>query len=233
MARITNKRNKRGQTPTLDRPETSVGEFTRLLIVSEGENTEVSYFNQFQMPNVRVRAVGTGYNTVSLVRRAEQIRDEEARKCNEYDQVWCVFDKDDFAAEDFNEAIRLAENLFGAGRVAYSNQSFEYWLLLHFLDHQGGAMHRQQYDTRLNECLAPYSVRYEGRKNKRINPDFFELMLAVDPRTRRRRIDQAITRAERVFDEYDHRSPTTEESSTTVFRVVKVILGERGDIENW
>ncbi len=224
-ARQIANRSKRGLTPVLDRPETSVREFIRLLVVSEGENTEVSYFDQFRMPNVSVRAVGTGYNTVSLVRRAEQIRDEETRKGNDYDQVWCVFDKDDFSAEDFNEAIQLAERLFGRGRVAYSNQSFEYWLLLHFLDHQGGAMHRQQYDTRLNECLAPYAVRYEGRKSKRITTGFFELMLAVDPKTRRRRIDQAITRAERVLQQHNPGTPATAESSTTVFRVVKVILG--------
>lgn len=144
------KRAKRAAALAIDRAEPTATEFTRLLVVTEGVNTEVSYFRQFQMPNVQVRAVGTGYNTLSLVRRAEQIRDEERLKGNEYDQVWCVFDKDDFPADDFNEAVRLAEHLFGEGRVAYSNQSFEYWLLLHFLDHQGGAMHRRQYDARLN-----------------------------------------------------------------------------------
>ena len=227
------KRAKRAAAFVIDRAGPTVTEFIRLLIVTEGVNTEVSYFRQFQMPNVQVRAVGTGYNTVSLVRRAEHIRDEELRKGNEYDQVWCVFDKDDFPADDFNEAVRLAQHLFGENRVAYSNQSFEYWLLLHFLDHQGGAMHRRQYDARLNECLSPYGrsgdpAHYEGRKNKRISANFFDLLLAVDPQTRRRRIDQAITRAERVYDEYDHSSPATEESSTTVFRLVKVILGDVG-----
>lgn len=221
------KRARRAVLRSIDRAEPTVPEFVRLLIVTEGVNTEVSYFRQFQMPNVQVRTVGTGYNTVSLVRRAEQIRDEEHSKGNEYDEVWCVFDKDDFSAADFNEAIRLAEQLFGEGRVAYSNQSFEYWLLLHFLDHQGGAMHRRQYDVRLNECLRPYDITYEGRKSKQISTNFFDLMLAVDPQTQRRRVDQALTRAERIFNQYDHRSPATEESSTAVFRVVKVILGVR------
>lgn len=221
------KRAKRAAALAIDRADPTATEFIRLLVVTEGVNTEVSYFRQFQMPNVQVRTVGTGCNTVSLVRRAEQIWDEERLKGNEYDQVWCVFDKDDFPADDFNEALRLAEHLFGEGRVAYSNQSFEYWLLLHFLDHQGGAMHRRQYDTRLSECLAPYGVQYEGRKSKLISTDFFDLLLAVDAQTRRRRIDQAIDRAERVFDQYDHRSPAYEESSTTVFRVVKVILGDK------
>lgn len=220
------RRAKRAAARSIERDDPVDAELINLLIVTEGVNTEVSYFNQFQMPNVQVRTVGTGFNTVSLVRRAEQIRDQEAQKGNEYDQVWCVFDKDDFPAEDFNEAVRLAESLLGTGRVAYSNQSFEYWLLLHFIDHQGGAMHRRQYDARLNECLQPYGLRYEGRTSKYVSIPFFDLMLAVDPKTRKRRIDQAITRAERVFDQHSHNSPATEESSTTVFRVVKVILGQ-------
>lgn len=195
--------------------------------LTEGMNTEVSYFRQFRIPNVQVWAVGTGYNTVWLVHRAEQIRKEEPGKENEYDQVWCVFDKDDFPAEDCNEAIRVAESLFGIGRIAYSNQSFEYWLLLHFLDHRGGAMHRRQYDARLNDCLKPYGVSDDWRKGKRINSDFFDLMLAVAPRprTRERPVNQAVARAERVFDLDDHQSTATEESSTTVFRLVKVIAG--------
>jgi len=41
-----------------------------------------------------------------------------------YDQVWSVFDKDDYSANDFNQAIAIASaNGFG---VAYSNQAFEY-----------------------------------------------------------------------------------------------------------
>ncbi|WP_077923887.1 RloB family protein [Spirosoma sp. 209] len=199
----------------------------RLLIISEGVNTEVSYFRQFEQPNIRVKAVGTGFNTVSLVRRAEQIRADEAAKSRHYDQVWCVFDRDDFPSQDFNEAVRLAEQLFGPGRVAYSNQAFEYWLLLHFLDHQGGAIHRRQYDARLNECLHPFGVRYDGQDSKRIGSDFFDLLLSVDPKTDKPRIRQAIERAERLYGQYDHSSPATEESSTTVFRLVKVILGDR------
>ncbi|QJD81624.1 RloB family protein [Spirosoma rhododendri] len=208
---------------TRNDPATDVS--LRLLIISEGVNTEVSYFRQFEQPTIRVKAVGTGFNTVSLVRRAEQIRDEEAAKGRHYDQVWCVFDKDDFPAQDFNEAVRLAEQLFGPGRVAYSNQAFEYWLLLHFLDHQGGAMHRRQYDARLNECLNPFGVQYDGQASKLVSNEFFDLLLAIDPKTDKPRVRQAISRAERLDERYDHSNPAMEDSSTTVFRLVKVILG--------
>jgi hypothetical protein len=214
----------------LMRSDSTTDVLQRLLIIAEGVNTEVSYFRQFEQPTIRLKTVGTGFNTLSLVRRAEQIRDEEAAKGRHYDQVWCVFDRDDFPAQDFNEAVRLAEQLFGLGRVAYSNQAFEYWLLLHFLDHQGGAMHRRQYNDRLNECLQSFRpsggpVRYDGQDSKLIGNDFFDLLLAVDPKTDKPRICQAIERAERLYERYDHSSPATEESSTTVFRLVKMILG--------
>jgi len=215
---------------SLTRSDTATDISLRLLIISEGVNTEVSYFQQFEQPMIRIKSVGTGFNTVSLVRRAEQIRADEAAKGRDYDQIWCVFDRDDFPAQDFNEAVRLAEQLFGPGRVAYSNQSFEYWLLLHFLDHQGGAMHRRQYNDRLNECLLSFGrsgdpVRYDGQDSKLIDSDLFDLLLSIDPKNDKPRIRQAIERAERLYEQYDHSSPATEESSTTVFRLVKVILG--------
>ncbi|MGN6417310.1 MAG: RloB domain-containing protein [Pseudobacter sp.] len=30
-------------------------------------------------------------------------------------------------------------------QIAYSNQAFEYWLILHFEDHQGGKIDRNDY----------------------------------------------------------------------------------------
>ena len=44
--------------------------------------------------------------------------------------VWCVFDKDDFQSNGIHEAFKTArENGIG---VAFSNISFEVWLLYHF-----------------------------------------------------------------------------------------------------
>ena len=120
-----------------------------ILIVCEGENTEPSYFSQFKLSTATIKAIGEGYNTVSLVNRALKLSKEKS-----YDQVWCVFDKDDFSVNNFNNAITLSEaNNFG---VAYSNQAFEYWLILHFDDHQGGGMHRDDYN---NHRLSLFFIR--------------------------------------------------------------------------
>ena len=188
-----------------------------ILIVCEGENTEPSYFNQFRLTSARVQSVGEGYNTISLTNRALELSRE-----GRYDQVWCVFDKDDFADEDFNGAIRIAQaNNFG---VAYSNQSFEYWLLLHFDDHQGGGMHRNDYNGRINILLKPFKISYVGNESKIVDQDFFELLDGIDDKTHKRRVNLAISRAERNYDSFDHINPAREESSTTVFRLVKELL---------
>jgi len=101
------------------------------LIVCEGEKTEPDYFKAFRMTAATVKALGQAMNTMALVNKAISIREADHQKKREYDQCWVVFDKDDFPAQDFNQAIQLAEK--NGFRVAYSNQAFEYWFLLHYI----------------------------------------------------------------------------------------------------
>lgn len=79
----------RRKEPSLERPAAELTENPSILIVCEGENTEPSYFNQFRITSAKVKSVGEGYNTISLVNRALEL----ARQGN-YDRVWCVFDKE-------------------------------------------------------------------------------------------------------------------------------------------
>jgi hypothetical protein len=207
----------RRKESSLERPVAELTEKPSILIVCEGENTEPSYFNQFRITSAKVKSVGEGYNTISLVNRALALSQQ-----GNYDQVWCVFDKDDFNDNEFNSAIQIAiANNFG---VAYSNQSFEYWLILHFNDHQGGGMHRDSYNNKINEHLKPFKVTYDGNGTKLIEEDFFELLDGIDDKTSRKRAELAIDRAERNYNHFDHTNPAREESSTTVFRLVRELL---------
>lgn len=203
--------------PVLERPVAELTAKPSILIVCEGENTEPSYFNQFRLSSAIVKSVGEGYNTISLVNRALELSQQGS-----FDQVWCVFDKDDFNEQDFNDAIQIAKsNNFG---IAYSNQSFEYWLILHFNDHQGGGMHRNDYNDKINSLLKPYKVKYDGNGSKIVEEDFFELLDGIDEKTKNKRVDLAIARAERNDKQFDHTNPAREESSTTVFRLIQELL---------
>lgn len=203
--------------PNLERVAPQMLTKPTILIVCEGKNTEPSYFKQFRLSSATIKPIGEGYNTVSLVSRAIQLSQEK-----KYEQVWCVFDKDDFPVVDFNNAIAMAQaNDFG---VAYSNQAFEYWLLLHFDDHQGAAMHRSIYNDRLNELLKPFGVSYDGENSKIVTAEIFELLEGIDMKAETYRVELAIARAKRNYNHLPHTNPALEESSTTVFRLVEELL---------
>jgi hypothetical protein len=157
--------------------------------------------------SAKVEAVGEGMNTISLLRRAIQIKKEYLKKGERFDQYWVVFDKDDWSVNDFNNAIAMAEmNDF---KVAYSNQAFEYWFLLHFNLHQG-QIDRTAYDTKLTEYLG---FRYV--KETSVSSRMFNALL--------KRQETAIRNARHSYHAFGttHASPATEESSTTVFRLVE------------
>ena len=119
----------RRKEPNLERPVPELSQKPSILIVCEGKNTEPSYFNQFRITSAKVKSIGEGYNTISLVNRALELSQQGT-----YDQVWCVFDMDvkrgadEFA--DFDNAISKALQL--GYKIAYSNDAFELWFYLHF-----------------------------------------------------------------------------------------------------
>ncbi|MEA3318136.1 MAG: RloB family protein, partial [Bacteroidota bacterium] len=185
-----------------------------ILIVCEGENTEPSYFRQFKLSTATIKTIGEGYNTVSLVNRSIQIANKK-----QYDKVWCVFDKDDFPANDFNNAIQLAKsNNFG---VAYSNQAFEYWIILHLQDHQGGGMHRDNYNKKINDLLKPFGLTYDGNGSKIITEEIFDVLDSYDDIFNKKRKTLAIERAKRNIKNHNKNNASIKESSTTVYELVE------------
>jgi len=166
-----------------------------ILIVCEGKETEPLYFNAFHISGVAVK--GVGKNTLSLVKEAIKLREQ-----GEYDQVWVVFDKEDYSADQVNDAIHLAEqNNF---QVAFSNQKFEIWYLLHF-HYFNTSMDRKEYDSKLSECLG-----FEYFKNRQ---GLYKQLL--------NRQSKAIERAKQLMEKYDPPNPCQDDPSTTVFRLVE------------
>ena len=175
------------------------------LIVCEGEKTEPDYFKAFRMTAATVKAVGQAMNTMTLVNKAISIREADRLKKRVYDQCWVVFDKDNFPANDFNQAIQLAEK--NGFRVAYSNQAFEYWFLLHY-NLYTGPIHRNQYKDMLTKLTGMTYNKSEG-----FGAVMYNLLLTRQP--------QAIKNADAVLAEISHGNPAEEESSTTVQKLVE------------
>jgi hypothetical protein len=169
------------------------------LIVCEGERTEPNYFLAFRMAGDvrRIDVHGLGYNTRSLVEKTIELASE-----GEYDQVWCVFDRDSFPAQAFNDALELARHQ--RFHVAYSNEAFELWYLLHFHYYNTG-LSRRDYCERLDELL--------GWKYKKNDLRIYRQLLSHQP--------DAIRNARQLLMKYDPPNPVRDNPSTTVFRLVE------------
>jgi hypothetical protein len=136
---------------------------TRLLLVCEGEKTEPNYFRQFPVADVvEIQIVGVGRNTDSLVEEAGARRDAADAAGRPFNEVWCVFDRDSFTAQNFNRALQLARN--ARLRTAVSNQCFELWYLLHFHFLDAGT-HRKNYIGRLSDYLKEHGLAPRYEKN--------------------------------------------------------------------
>lgn len=150
------------------------------LIVSEGKKTEPLYFDglalyintkygkSIDVEKPLITTQGEGKNTVSLVEAAAKIA---SRASIRYSQVWIVFDKDDFL--DFDDAIDLATR-YGF-QVAWSNQSFEYWIYLHF-NYSDSALHRDDWVKKLNELFKDRHIDPSGYQKN--NPKIFDIVTA-------------------------------------------------------
>lgn len=99
---------------------------------------------------------GCGKGTTNLLEKAQRIRD---RELTSFDRCWLVLDKDDFI--DLNTAIREATK---AGfDVAWSNESFELWYLLHFRS-QNAAIARDKCTTALEAEIQKYKPGFKYDK---------------------------------------------------------------------
>jgi hypothetical protein len=131
-----------------------------LLLVCGGKETEPRYLDglkqAFRNPAVCVRIAAKGVDPVSLVKYAATIRDQYR---DEFDEVWCVFDVDEF---DVTTAIRQADG--DDIRLAISNPCFEIWLLLHFADCTASVRDFDDAQRRLKRYVPDYSkseLRFE------------------------------------------------------------------------
>ncbi len=161
-------KSRRGRTPAEDKRPIRWRFYKHLvLIVCEDETTERLYF-ETAFPNlpentVYVLPVGTGRDPLGVAEQAILERAAlqlEAKR--EVDEVWLVFDKDDADKEPskkvrFEQALQLAasENM----QLAFSNESFELWLLLHFAEVAADVpLTRAKVYEQLAEALRPHPL---------------------------------------------------------------------------
>ncbi|WP_448265908.1 RloB family protein [Nostoc sp. DSM 114159] len=171
----------------------------RFLIVCEGAKTEPNYFRSFRVPKnvAEIDVQGLGENPSKLVQSAKELK-----KQGEYDQVWCVFDRDSWTIEDFNNAIKNAEAQ--GFKVAYSNEAFELWYVLHF-EFLNTGIPRSDY---LSKLTSLFGKTYQ-KNSETIYDELFEKQSI------------AIKNAENLLKQYNPPTPAKDNPSTTVHLLVK------------
>lgn len=143
-----------------------------ILIVCEGPVTEKQYVEGLGQtignPGVKVRISGKHGVPRTIVDAAkEECLELRAIHREEYDEVWCLFDRDKHP--HFEESIQIA--LDRGYRLAVSNPCIELWLWLHHRPSPGARTH-----TNMQEIL---EQELDSGYNKSIRRDFYFSRLPV------------------------------------------------------
>ncbi len=199
--------------------ETKTPKVNSYLIVTEGKCTEPNYFrglkklisekiggtvNIVELPSIEI--YGEGSSTGKLVEITERlVKDAKVL----YQNIWIVFDKDDF--EDFDQAIQ--KGLDKGYNVAWSNQAFEYWLYLHFY-YSDSALHRDEWNNKLDKIFKEYGLG-NGSYQKNYE-DIYNLVNCNDG------VNAAIRNAKRRMASFnDKQKPSEFDPGTMVYKLVE------------
>lgn len=212
----------------------------QFILYVEGRNTEKSYFDLLKKANCKVIPVtkrGQGISKcVDFVNDSDKAwkslpKEEKAK----YDKRWLVFDAD--GRVDFDAGIKLARSK--KFEVAFSNMCIEYWFLLHFYNHDGSAIpmiknsHSAAQIKKINDFIKKYNKKAESpiaeydSGSKKVEEDFFDLMMAIDPASKKSRIVLAFERAKDIHEVKKLNGAEFSESVTTMYE----LLLELGVIE--
>jgi hypothetical protein len=206
--------NKPWEQKSPGRRPAATQERRRVLIVCEDSKSACYYFKSFKIDPKRAEVfpVGTGMNTDSLVAEAIRLKDIAAQACQPYSEVWCVFDRDSFPLENYDRAFQMAR---AKGiKVAWANEAFEIWYLLHFNYHDTGVS-RDDYHAKLKQCGLEYD-----KADKAIYAQMKDRQPAAFKHARR---------LERHWNEMGKQFSERENPSTSVHKLVE-FLNELADL---
>ena len=173
-----------------------------VLIVCEGTKTEPNYFEAFAekqqgviVYDIEVKGLGRGTK-----------------------DVVAVFDRDEFPAKDFNEAIAMGQK--NSIEVAWSNEAFELWYLNHFQNVITGVS-RKDYEEKISTAVNA-SPKYKSKKKYRYakkDPNNYKIMTTYGS------MESALRYAEAKHLEYADSRYANQNPCTTIYQLVRQLLG--------
>jgi len=197
------------------------------LIVCEDQKTEPLYFTQFKIKfpeaTMFLIPIGTGKDPKGVVNQAIIERERFKNEFNkEIDFVWVVFDKDDADENEtkinnFKTAFKIAdkENI----SIAYSNEVFELWLLLHICKISSNIpLNRKEIYTLLQE-----KIRASGEKFKDYVYDHYSKNNILEVINEIGNETKAIEKASKLLEYHKNTEPIKANPSTKVHLLVKIL----------
>ncbi len=145
-----------------------------MMIICEGQ-TESSYFKSFPInASVKILIEGVGKNTLTLLDDALTKWKYHFDKDEIYESIWIVMDRDDFPQDNYNACFMKLDSIENKLnnylkrkrirntkiklKIAYSNQAFELWYLLHF-NYVDRAYDRSEFGKMLSQKLGKKYIK--------------------------------------------------------------------------
>ncbi|MDR6563808.1 MULTISPECIES: RloB family protein [unclassified Arcicella] len=210
---------------TQERPERIKRYKYLFLIVCEDEKTEPLYFSKFKSripeDTLYLKTVGTGRDPKGVVNKAieEKLLLENIVK-KEIDTVWVVFDKDSAdenltKIKNFYDAFKNArENKF---KIAYSNEVFELWLLLHLkeINSEKAIPRNEIYKLLESQIQKTHKYKSYTYDHKKPNPKTIDIIFELGD------LKLAIQRAKVLDEKMKNIKPIDANPSTRVYLLIE------------
>lgn len=225
------------------------------IIFCEDEVSEPTYFKYFQTDKIKVNCIGNKKSMTKNIASAvlycrqynlfAQREEQEEEYIVDGTQVWCVYDRDkaiqnlELENIQFDISIQAAQN--NGIKVAWSNDAFELWVLLHFETVDENDVDRINYYNRLTDIFRNLPNPNLSLQRIMENPNFSykanlkrqkEFILIVRPEIISKTAE-AIQRAEDLENSYQGQNlhPHQKAPMTLVHHLVKELILHGGKIQ--
>lgn len=125
-----------------------------ILLITNGKQTESNYFKNITSSFTSMFKIKVEYKNEQPDKLVDYAK---ILSLNLYNQIWCVFDIDDTYKEGHLEYAIKEANKHNIN-IAFSNESFEVWLLCHLTNNISTTLNRKSYIKKINEILSANKI---------------------------------------------------------------------------
>ncbi|MCK4983826.1 MAG: RloB domain-containing protein, partial [Victivallaceae bacterium] len=131
-----------------------------------------------------------------------------------YDEIWIIFDKDDF--DCFEDAVAICESEKNS-YAGFSNECFELWLILHFEEIKSG-MNRKKLSSKVKHFVNKNSSKTYSERDLKRNIYISDVLDMIEDNGSRK---DAIIRAKELQGDLSDKEHCLNNPSTSIYKLVE------------